>query len=1446
MLTDRYMIDRRLGAGRFGSVYRARDVMLELPVAIRLVNAHEPGVAAAVRRMMAMHRGLRHPNVCRVLDLAPTQEGFGLVMDLVDGRPLAADMSNRVVTDALVEVCAGLAAAHAAGLSHGDLGPGSVLVALDGTAQLVDVGLAEALGNPADAATDIEALKRLVFDIAEVHVGRGGIGAVREALALSAMPTQLMELPRAAATVSSSLSDKTVAGRYRVGQCIGKGGMGAVFRAVDTHDGSTVGIKIVSGSGSRRRFQREANALKQLNHPGIVRYLDHGVEPGLGHYLVMTWLEGETLAGRLARSSFTVREAVDILRQTAEAVGAAHRIELVHRDLKPANIMLGQTPANQVTLIDFGLSLQDGASERLTQTGTVMGTVGYMAPEQARGATDIGVRADVFALGSILFECITRSAAFPGLEPMAVLAKVCLVPAPELGVSAPEVPESLCALVDRMLAKDPLDRPRDANEVAAELARIHDSELVDGEELSAESTRMGSSESLLLSVMLVGLRGRVPTPALRQDISRVASAHGAVIDELADGTTMLHWRASDTPRARAARLGSCSEALAALMPPLAVAAATGKALVHGGRPVGEVIDRVVTMFGEVTEERTAMLDESTADLLEQEYELEPHSSGALLRHTSPRTPPPVLCGKRVPCRGRDTELRILSAHIDACVTKRRAAAILLEGEAGIGKSRVLREVVDALSAHRADFRLWMGQAEPVNVDSPFAVAASVLRNAFDEDLAVLLNVDFYDLRDDPTTRHDQLAVAWDALIDKALRRGPLAIVIEDLHWGDAASLMLFDRALRLSTDRPLAVICTARPEVHDHFPQLFRRRDLHLVAITPLAPSDCDRIVRDVLSDVSPKVSARIVELASGSPFYLEELIRAEAAGADELPTNVLALVQRRLEALEPQARQILRAACVFGRAFWAAGVTKLLGEDAQVIRVDGWLDALVQNEVFARQASTLGGQEQLVFRHPLVRDAAYAMLSDRDRRVGHALAARWLTSVGVRDTAMLAEHYELGHKPLEAATWWSRAAAAALAGNDLHHAIQHAQRAIDGGAQGEAMVTAHLVQCEAHIWSGDEAGAAVSAERVMRACPEGDRRWCEALVVGAFAHQGLCNRDQFGELVERLLAAVVHADPELSLAAVVRVATYARRLGDDQACRALATAFDRLATTSVVRTPRTNGFIHRYLATEAEAGEDLAGCLKHMLATVRSFEEAGALRIRAYQQVNAGFALYGLGLYEDAELQLRQASHFGRRMGLEIFVAFAEHNLGIVRHRVGHVDEAVEWQRKALAIFRERSVRRLEGASLIALADARAAGDALEEAKRTVAEAIACLESKFPALHAEALGLQASIFLRLGDPSGAHDRVLEALTMGSTRRSRGFDSAMGELAARLAHAEIAEALGRRDESVTAITDAKRRLDGFAAQIGDDEWRRCFLGRVPTNTKIQALFRQLECGRHVS
>ena len=207
--------------------------------------------------------------------------------------------------------------------------------------------------------------------------------------------------------------------RFLVLRQVAAGGFGSVYQSRDQLDGREVALKILHGGDPivNGRFQREAAVLAQLTHPSIVGYVGHGRTATGQGYLAMEWLEGETLKARLSRTrTLSLEECATVLARLLAALGYLAERNIVHRDIKPSNVFLVAGDVARTKLLDFGLARSSKDTQELSVRGLAVGTPRYMAPEQARGEHDFGPSADLFSLGSLMYECLTGVPAFGGTD----------------------------------------------------------------------------------------------------------------------------------------------------------------------------------------------------------------------------------------------------------------------------------------------------------------------------------------------------------------------------------------------------------------------------------------------------------------------------------------------------------------------------------------------------------------------------------------------------------------------------------------------------------------------------------------------------------------------------------------------------------------------------------------------------------------------------------------------------------------------------------------------------------------------------------------------------------------------------------------------------------------------------------------------------------------------
>ncbi|WP_394831528.1 protein kinase [Pendulispora rubella] len=560
------------------------------------------------------------------------------------------------------------------------------------------------------------------------------------------------------------LAPSTVfADRFMLDRVAGSGGMGVVYRARDRkRDGATVALKVLHLFDGHRyfqeRFAREAYMLSELRHPGIVAYIDHGITPQGQPFLVMEWLDGEDLGDYLHHHSLTLGETVKLFCGVADALSAAHRRGFVHRDLKPENIFLRDGSTDSPTLLDFGAARL--VASDLTAAGIAVGTPLYMAPEQARGARDVGPSVDVFALGCVMYKCLTGRTPVANGHPTVVLASILLNDFPPLRTLRPATPEKVELLLERMLAKEPSRRPKDAHALLEELLAL--GSLLD--EPAPRRSRSGSQpmplvdELQLVSVIFVVEERSADAPGLpdESDESGVPSQRsqrralgdtvhtlfGARVEVLRDGSMVAtlaqteHMTATD----QAVQAARCAlflrEQLGAPPPSRRILITTGRSKVVGKYvPSVEMFDCASTLLNRSSGPLQIDLDDSlidirldeiTALLLDARFEMRQTDSGTFVLDSELTTDEArPLLGKPTPCVGRDRELTQLQLLLDECCEDSVARVAVVIAPPGIGKSRLRQEFVRYARRNQAT-GVWFGRTDPTRAGTPYGLLADTL------------------------------------------------------------------------------------------------------------------------------------------------------------------------------------------------------------------------------------------------------------------------------------------------------------------------------------------------------------------------------------------------------------------------------------------------------------------------------------------------------------------------------------------------------------------------------------------------------------------------------------------------------------------------------------------------------------------------------------------------
>jgi hypothetical protein len=1271
----------------------------------------------------------------------------------------------------------------------------------------------------------------------------------------------------------------------------GRGGMGTVWKARDRQTQGWVALKLLHDQTPEQteRFVREGGLLAQLSHPNIVGYVAHGQSSEGTPYLAMEWLEGENLAQRLERGRLDLLESTALLRSVLGGLAAVHSRGIVHRDLKPSNLFLRGRSVDDVVLLDLGLARRFDSSQ-LTRTGSILGTPSYMPPEQVQGRLELAPSADVFSLGCVLFECLTGQPPFVGTQLITVLAKIVFEAAPRLRDLRPELPEPIERLLDRMLSKDPALRPCDALALRAALDAL--GQMTEGTARSNSRLRLRplDEEQELVSVILAtsaGTPGEARAPATetatwiagapdRLDVS----AYGAEYQALADGTVVVtlgqHGGVATDLAARAAR---CALRLQALRPSWIFVLATGHGTPNASSYIGEAVERAGVMLHAHRESGTPgiWLDELTTGLLDARFVTSRLSQAivvfALHGEDPSMDPARPLLGRPTPCVGRDHEIGMLDLTLRACIEESRPRAMLVLGAAGIGKSRVRHEFARHVARAGHAVTQWVGLGDPIRSAGGCGLLGSALarlsglRPELDEDAkraalaerigrnvpeserqrtvafigelcgvapAEPMSTELQMARQNPNVMADRVSQAWLSFLRAELERGPILIVLDDLHWCDALTISLVGQALRELVDHPLMVLALGRPETAELFSDLWSPR-LQTLPLQPLGAVATRRLVRQVLGEAIEADSVeRIVTLAAGNALYVEELIRAADAKRDAIPQTVVAMLQARIALLPAPERRLLRAASVFGERFALPAVEALLaGTESGAFDLAPVLESLRKHEILEQSAEDRS-ERRWRFRHALARDAAYGLIKAEDVGILHMEAACFLEAID-EESAVIAEHYERGGEPARAIGHYIAAAEQAARHNDLAATLALVQRGLRCGVAGEQRGVLRSIAARAHYGGWDfDAGWEASSE-ALQLLPVGHPKRLESLGAQAYSGIQLGKADQLEAQIEELIA----ADPDnvgrgyylhsLGYCSISQVVSGRRAV----ASRLL----DRISEVDAAgedADPFARGIALYWQLRYAQfLGDDLYAAYRFAQRGVAVNERSGNRRFLAFARIQLAECTRHLFSVTQGIAEMRRAAQLVADIADPAPALFVNYQLSALLAENGADEEVSE----ARALARRAMETAGNGHGYLALARLSLAlselrAGALEQAEQHALEAQQTLQK---------LGMRACF------PQADRTLLRVLVERGETRRAGELADAalstlehfgpfgIAETPLRLAAARAYLAARRPADALQCARAALERVQRQAEKIDDLEIRSAFLDRLPENVELRAL-----------
>jgi serine/threonine protein kinase/tetratricopeptide (TPR) repeat protein len=999
---------------------------------------------------------------------------------------------------------------------------------------------------------------------------------------------------------------------------------------------------------------------------------------------------------------------------------------------------------------------------------------------------------------------------------------------------------------------------------------------------SRPSLSLTTEESRVFSLLLARGHGAAVAADSTEFVrmTRGLERFGCVLTPLADGrgSLLIASKRPRSPKELVSNLARAALFVREQLPSLSLLIATGRGRLNGSVPVGQVLDQAVKELLAVAS-GDIRIDALTAPLLEGRFELRQSDGGKLLGREHDTEGTRTLLGKPTAWVGRARELATLLGTFEECVAESAPRAVIVTAQPGIGKTRLQHELIRSLSTAGHEFGLLLGQGDALSAGSPFAMIGPAIRRAaavYDGEpietrrqkltarvtregvteelrravpfLGELVGIPFDDgaseslraARKDPMLLGDLMRrgfIEW-LRVESAAR--PLLIVLEDLHWGDAPSVQYLDAAMQALPEARLFVLALARPEVHETFPGLWSQRHTQELRLHQLSKGSCEKLVRNALGeDADPTIVATVVARAAGNAFLLEELVRSAAEGKlSETPETVLGMVQARLDALDLEARRLLRAAGIFGEVFWQAGVEALLGGNCGAFQLSEWLDELCRQElIVARSSSRLPGQQEFKFRHALVQDAVYQMLTADDRTLGHRLAAEWLSSAGESDPLVLAEHFVRGGDSERACFWYQRAAEQALEGNDLAAVLACAERAIRAGARGEQLGSLRALQSQAAYWKSEYQSAKEYGDAAIETLQEGTAGWFRAVGSNIVSSARTGDLPGFDRLFARVLSA--RAESEADAARLICLCRGTFQLifrGEFAKADAALVRIAELARTTADLDALTRAQVHHVQGVRAAHVGDVATFLRHLESAVAAFEIAGDTRNVSLERTTVAWCFAELGQIERAYEHCSRSLEFCQRIGAQQAITYAKVNLGFIHsYRAGCLAAARGLLGEAIAECQAVGNLRLEGWARAHLAGVEHyAGDLAAELEQAELASERLLAS--PGLQAWALATHARALLRHGRPEQALPRVERAIVL--LNELGGL--LQGESLPPLVSIETRLALGQREEARKAALDAKLRLLRRAERLGAP-FRESFRA-LPDNARTFSLAAELGCG----
>ncbi len=1198
--------------------------------------------------------------------------------------------------------------------------------------------------------------------------------------------------------------------------------MGRVYRAMDETTEESVALKVLSLDAKKysRRFLREAKVMAELSHPNIVRYVDYGETDRGAPYIVMEWVRGEDLRQRMNRKKLALSEALDVVSGTGEALAFAHSRGVIHRDLKPSNLMLVAGDIRHIKLLDFGIARWRGpAVEKMTQTGISIGTPGYMAPEQTRGDSVIDGRADLYALGCVIFECLVGKRPFQGEDVTTMLARTAHDEPPRVSESRNDISKAFDDLLADMMAPNVERRPIDGNVMAAR-ARVTEASAMSSTVVEPPEIGLSICEKELVSVILLDAtptKGLPKEDILREkeidmELAEEARRVGGETRRLDDGSVMI---TCQDPRGSASdmavRAVRCALAARVLRPHAKIAIASGLGEVATLSSNSRLMIRVVQLRGTAeappgprSRPLSIRVDDSTYRLLDGRFDIrrrrDDSNRGFDLLGLEPGTHSTVVPSGAPPCVGRETEVSEICDQFQQCTTEDRPSTLLLLGEAGIGKSRLCGEVFTRMRQQHDDIEIWSARGDTHGEPLAFGLLGQIIRQAcvisrddaiaerrrkivertrlyvaseraqhLAEFLGELCETPFpsdstqgtlHAARGNAVLMGTQMRSAWEEFISAASNAHPLLLVVEDAHGADLPTLRLLESSLRGAKAGKWMVLAIARPELSTLFPAVWKGEEVKRILLEGLGPEACQEMLLSLLGHApSRETVARLVKLSGGNPLYLEELLRSvKLRKTLQVSDTVLALTMFKLNPLGPPVRRVLRAASLFGASFTTEGLRTLLGKTPAFEDLDASLSELIDHQILEiRDEPGITDHTYYFFCDELVREASYNTLTKSDLQQGHHSVGVWLHDNGIRDGLMLARHFHIARDVQQAGLWYEHAAKEALDANDMADAMNRAQRGISTGARGIVLGRLHATLAASLLWTGDYSKAGEHSQLALDYLEPEPLLWAAA-AGDAVTALGRCGAYVDVQAISDRLIENKGEDgfEGPAVGTLARAALQLLQSGQFSEATAILERLPPEANNLADTDPAAHGHLLLALAKRCLYAGDLSSHLRLSQGSAAHFQSFGDKRSAVLAQIGVGYSYGQLGDYASAERVLRDSLDVAGELDLGSIDSLARINLGQILLATGDYSEAWDLALVAIESFQMQGDDRMANRSRVCLSQVHQRQGSLESAETEAREALhGTNTAAIVRMHAHAQ--LASVLLDLGRPKEALQSALEA-----------------------------------------------------------------------------------------